>query len=62
MNPHPTPLTVKRAVSSQKMSLCKALTVLIATFLVAWNTQAQSPDVVNTALDTSGLEFEAEGR
>jgi hypothetical protein len=43
------------------MSLCKAVTILIATFLVAWNTQAQSPDVVNTALDTSGLEFEADG-
>ncbi|XOV71718.1 MAG: hypothetical protein ACFHW5_00640 [Verrucomicrobiota bacterium] len=43
------------------MSLCKAVTILIATFLVAWNTQAQSPDVVNTALDTSSLEFEADG-
>ena len=61
MTTHPTPPTAKRAVSSQNISPLITLAVLLANLLAAWNTQAQSPDVVNAALDTSGLEFEADG-
>lgn len=61
MKPNQSPFTIKRAFAIKNKALSKVLAPFIAALISACTLQAQSPDIVNAALDTTGFEFESDG-